>query len=143
MRNVLDLREMHKAGLIAILFLSGCAGHGVRPLRPLEIATAPYQQVATTALTGSLMYEGGCLLFRERTSGAILMPVWPAGSSFNGNFVNFHEPAKADQRVVLTEAFQMSGQPVGWTTLGGPPYVPFHHQCDYPPFFVSYVRPAN
>jgi hypothetical protein len=134
---------MRKAKLLAILLLTGCAHNGIRPLRPLEIATAPYQQVATAALTGSLMYEGACLLFRDEASGAIVMPVWPIGSSFNGTSVTFHEPAKADQRIMVAEEFQMSGQPLQWTTLAAPYYLPFHRYCAAQPFFVSEIRPAN
>lgn len=140
---------MHKAGLaIAVLGLTlalgGCIGHGgVRPLRPLEIATAPYHQVATTALTGSLMYEGGCLLFRDEASGALLMPVWPDGSSFNGTAVLFHQPGKADQRVMVAEEFRMDGQALDWSSLFGEAYEPFQRVCAMPPFFVSRVRPAD
>ena len=136
---------MRKAALFLVLMLGGCMHyHGVRPLRPLEIATAPYHQLATTALTGSLTNEGGCLLFRDDGSGAILLPVWPVGSTFNGTAVLFREPAKADQRVLVTEEFVMSGQPLQWTTLGAAPYQPFQSQCGaFPPFFVSGVRPAN
>ena len=139
---------MHKVGRTAILAtaltLGGCLSHpGVRPLRPLEIATAPYHQVATTALTGSLMYEGDCLLFREEDSGALLLPVWPTGSSFNGTAVLFHQPAKSDQRLLISEQFQMEGQPLQWTTLAADTYAPFQRECGMQPFFVSRVRPAN
>jgi hypothetical protein len=117
---------------------------GIRPLRPLEIATAPYHEVATTAFTGSLMYEGGCLLFRDDASGAILLPVWPVGSIFNGSALLFHEPGKADQWVAIAQEFVMYGQPLAWPTLGAPVYQPFHQECGgYQPFFVSAVRPAN
>jgi hypothetical protein len=137
---------MRKIGLLAILLLSGCLSNhlAVRPLRPLEIATAPYQPLATTALTGSLMYEGECLLFRDDQSGAILMPVWPAGSSFNGTALLYHLPGKSDQWVTVSQEVLLSGQPIQWTTLGGLPYQPLHHQCGgYAPFFVSQVRPAD
>jgi hypothetical protein len=116
----------------------------VRPLRPLEIATAPYQDVATTAFTGTLMYEGGCLLFRDEGSGAILMPVLPAGSSFNGTAISYHLPGKADQWVAIAEEVVLYGQPLKWGTLSGPVYDPVHNQCGaYPPFFVTRVRPSN
>jgi hypothetical protein len=136
---------MRKAGLMAGLALAGCMAHpGIRPLRPLEIATAPYQEVATTAITGSLMYEGECLLFRDEATGALLMPVWPAGSSFNGTALLFHHPGKADQWVAITEELLLEGQPIRWTTLAGAPYQPVHRQCGaYQPFFVVSVRPAN
>lgn len=140
---------MHKAKLaVAVLAvtlpLGACVTHGgVRPLRPLEIATAPYQQVATTALTGSLMYEGHCLLFRDEASGALLLPVWPDGSTFNGTAVLFHQPGKADQRVMVAEEFRMDGQALQWTSLLGEAYAPFQRECAMPPFFVSRVRPAD
>ena len=136
---------MRKAGLIVILALGGCLGQpGIRPLRPLEIATAPYQDVTTTAYSGSLMYEGGCLLFRDETTGALLMPVWPAGSIFNGTAVMFHRPGKADQWMGVSEEFVIGGQPIQWGTLGSPPYAPLHHQCGaYAPFLVAAIRPAD
>ena len=137
---------MRKAGVLAVLLLAGCMNNhpAVRPLRPLEIATAPYQPLATVALTGTLMYEGECLLFRDEHSGAILMPVWPDGSSFNGTALLYHLPGKADQWVAVTQEVLLSGQPIGWTTLGGTPYQAIHHQCGaYAPFFVSQVRPAD
>jgi hypothetical protein len=137
---------MRKVGLLAFVVLSSCmANHpAVRPLRPLEIATAPYQPLVTTALTGTLMYEGDCLLFRDDHSGMILMPVWPSGSSFNGTALLYHLPGKSDQWVTVTQEVQLSGQPIGWTTLGGLPYQPLQRQCGaYQPFFVSQVRPAD
>jgi len=136
---------MRKAGLLIILALAGCTGpSGPRPLRPLEIATAPYQEGATAHLTGSLMYEGECLLFREEDGGSILMPVWPIGSAFNGTAVVFHEPGKAEQRIMIAEEFLMSGRPAEWSALTAAYYQPVHRQCGtYRPFFVSDVRPAN
>jgi hypothetical protein len=137
---------MRKVAFAAILVLTGCLSNhpAVRPLRPLEIATAPYQPLATTALSGSLMYEGGCLLFRDEPSGALLMPVWPAGSSFNGSALLYHLPGKADQWVALAQQALLYGQPLQWGTLAGAPYQPVHDQCGaYPPFFVTSVRPAN
>jgi hypothetical protein len=137
---------MRKVGLLAVLVLSSCMSNhpAVRPLRPLEIATAPYQPLVTTALTGTLMYEGNCLLFRDDHSGMILMPVWPSGSSFNGTALLYHLPGKSDQWVTVSQEVLLSGQPIGWTTLGGLPYQPFQRQCGaYQPFFVSQVRPAD
>lgn len=137
---------MGKLTSLALLLLAGCVSHGsaIRPLRPLEIATAPYRQVETAALAGSLIYEGGCLLFRDAQSGAILMPVWPAGSTFNGTAVTFHEPAKTDQRVMVAEQFLMSGQPLQWAALDASTYQPLQRQCGgYQPFFVASVRPAD
>src|SRR5947199_4681861 len=129
--------------LAAAVLLEGCATHGVRPLRPQDLAVAPYQETITAALTGSLMYEGGCLLFRDEASSARLLPVWPIGSTFNGTSVIFHEPGKAEQRVLVGEEFTMSGQPIAWSTLAASTYAPFHNQCRAQPFFVSGVRPAN
>lgn len=136
---------MRKTGLFAFLLLTGCITHPpVHPLRPLEIATAPYQWVATRALNGSLMYEGGCLLFHDEGSGAVVMPVWPWGSSFNGTAVMFHRPSKADEWVMVNEQLLLSGQPLQWSTLATPYYQPFQGQCGaYPPFFVTAVRPAD
>ena len=84
---------MRKLMLTALAFLGACVSGtngGVHPLRPLEIATAPYQPTVTAALAGSLMYEGNCLLFRDEASKAYVMPVWPNGSSFNGTGLLFH-----------------------------------------------------
>src|SRR3954463_10001916 len=78
---------MRKAGLmIMMIVLQACAtpSKGVRPLRLHELATAPYQEVITAALAGSLTYEGNCLLFRDDQTRGYLMPVWPIGSTFNG-----------------------------------------------------------
>jgi len=134
---------MRKAGLVTILLLHGCVSQsGIRPLRPRELATAPYQETTTAVLTGSLMYEGGCLLFRGEDSVSPLLPIWPTGSLFNGTSVIFHQPGKADQPVLLNEEFQMSGQPLQWPSLS-PVYVPFQNQCAGQPFMVSGVRPAN
>jgi hypothetical protein len=138
---------MRKAGMFAILLLAGCVTSNepkVRPLRPLEIATAPYQEVATVSMEGSLMYEGGCLLFHDDNTKALLMPVWPLGSSFNGTALLFHQPGKSDQWVAVNQEVLMSGQPQQWTAYGAPPYEPFQHQCGgYAPFYVSTVRPAD
>jgi hypothetical protein len=134
---------MRKATLSVLALLQACASSGVHPLRPLEIATAPYQETITAALTGSLMYEGNCLLFRDEAAKFYVMPVWPIGSSFNGTAVLFHQPGKADQRIMVAEEFLMEGQPISWGTLSAIGYVPFQRQCGVQPFFVSSVRPAN
>jgi len=136
---------MRKIILPAIALLQACASNtnGVHPLRPLEIATAPYHPTVTAALTGSLMYEGNCLLFRDEETKTYLMPVWPFGSSFNGTGLLFHQPGKTDQRIMIAEEFMMEGQPLQWSTLRGPTYAPFLSQCGMQPFFVSSVRPAN
>ena len=111
-------------------------------MRPLELATAPYEGTVTTALTGSLMYEGGCLLFLEGRTGARLLPVWPQGSVFNGTSVIFHEPGKAEQPILVSEQFVMEGRPLPWRELQAG-YAPFEQQCATPPFKVSKVRPAD
>jgi hypothetical protein len=138
---------MRRAWLVALLLLGGCTFNNlpaVRTLRPLEIPTVPYQPMATTALTGTLMYEGGCLLYRDEQSGALLMPVWPAGSSFNGTALSYHLPGKADQWIAVAQELLLYGQPLPWHTLGAPTYEPFQHQCGaYAPFFVTNVRPAD
>jgi hypothetical protein len=135
---------MRKTGLLLISLLGGCMSHqGVRPLRPLEIPTAPYHELATIALTGSLEYEAGCLLFHDDETGGLLLPVWPTGSTFNGTALQFHKPGKADQRIMVAEEFQMAGQPLQWTTLGAPTYQQFQRQCGAAPFFVSATRQAN
>lgn len=140
-------RVMRKAMFAILGLLPACttttSSGGVHPLRPLEIATAPYQQTVTAALAGSLMYEGNCLLFRDAATGAYLMPVWPNGSTFNGTALLFHEPGKSDQRVMVAEEILMAGQPLQWSTLSGATYAPFLSQCGMQPFFVASLRPAN
>lgn len=130
--------------LLALWLLPGCAADhgGIRPLRPLELATGPYEGTVTTMLTGSLMYEDGCLLFREERTNARLLPIWPTGSVFNGTSVIFHEPAKAEQPILVSQQFVMEGRPLPWTQLP-PGYAPFEHQCAAQPFVVSRVRPAD
>jgi hypothetical protein len=126
-----------------VFLLTGCASQGVQPLRPLELATTPYQGIVTTGLTGSLMYEGGCLLFRDDGRRLHLFPVWPDGSIFNGTLVIFHEPGKADQRVAVAQEFLMEGQPVQWSSMPGQ-RIPLHQQkCGGQPFAVLGIRPAN
>ena len=138
---------MRQAALFAIVALGGCVSQhsSIRPLRPLEIATAPYRDVATTAVTGSLMYEGGCLLFRDDQSRALLMPVWPAGSSFNGTALLFHLPGKSDQWLALNQEAVLYGEPLQWSRLDAATvYRPLEHQCGaFAPFFVGSVRPAS
>ena len=137
---------MRLAGLIALALLqSSCATsrHGIRPLRPLELATAPYQEAISASFTGTMMYESGCLLFRDDQTRAVLLPVWPTGSIFNGTAVIFHRPGNADQPLFVGEEFVMEGRPVQWPALAAFDYSPFAHQCAARPFLVSRVRPAN
>jgi hypothetical protein len=134
---------MKLALLVSASLLTGCVSNGVPPLRPLEIATAPYRGITTTALTGTLMYEGGCLLFRDEGNRIQLMPVWPDGSSFNGTSVTFHEPGKAEQRIIVTEEVVLEGQPLQWSSLPGARIAVYQRQCGRQPFAVLHVHPAN
>jgi hypothetical protein len=135
--------SMRPAVFITVLLFAGCASHGVHPLRALEIPTAPYNGIVTTALTGSLLYEGGCLLFRDDGKHLQLVPVWPDGTTFNGTSVIFHEPGKADQRIVVAEEFLMQGQPLEWRYVPGQRTVLHQRQCGGVPFAVLGIRPAN
>jgi hypothetical protein len=76
---------MRKPGIAALALLAGCVSDtkGIRPLRPLEIPTAPYQELVTSSLLGSVNYEGGCLLFHDERSHGWLLPVWPTGTTFD------------------------------------------------------------
>jgi hypothetical protein len=137
---------MRRAGMIAVLVLQGCAAndiHHVRPLRPLELATAPYQQSSAATVAGSLMYEGGCLLFRPDGPAERLLPIWPVGSIFNGTSLIFHQPGKADQPILIAQQLVMTGRRVAWRELSSAAYAPFEHQCGAQPFLVSEVRPAD
>jgi hypothetical protein len=136
---------MRKAGLLILLALASCVPQPlIRPLKPMEIALAPYQDVVTAALTGSLMYENGCLLFRDEASKAYVMPIWPVGSTFNGTAVLFHQPGKTDQHILVTEEFVMEGRQLPWSRLSPTYYEPFQRQCGgAQPFFVASTRPSN
>jgi hypothetical protein len=130
--------------LAAVLLVAGCASnlhHGIRPLRPLELATGPYDGAIAASLTGSLMYEGGCLLFRPDGGQAALLPIWPNGSVFNGTSVIFHDPGKASQPIIIEQEVVIEGRSIGWAQLPG--YEPFESQCRVEPFLVSKVRPAD
>ena len=132
--------------VVTLLFLlaTGCVeSHGIRPLHPLELATAPYQQVANQARIGSLMYEGGCLMFSDGERAQWLVPIWPDGSVFNGTLLTFHEPAKNEQHVAIGEEFVMEGRILSWRQLPPDRYAPFGQQCRAQPFIVSGVRPAD
>jgi hypothetical protein len=134
---------MKRALSALALVLGGCATHSLHPLRPLEIPTAPYNGIPTAALTGSLMYEGGCLLFRDEGNRIQLMPVWPDGSSFNGTSVTFHEPGKTEQRIIVGEEFLMEGQPIQWGRVQNLRAPAFAEQCARQPFAILGVHPAN
>ena len=135
---------MRKAVTLMPLLATACVeSHGIRPLRPLELATAPYQQIAAEARIGSLMYEGGCLMFSDDRKPGRLLPIWPDGSLFNGTLVTFHQPAKNEQRVAVGEEFVMEGVRISWQQLPAQRYAPFWQQCRAQPFMVSGVRPAD
>jgi hypothetical protein len=134
---------MKRAFSAFVLALGSCVSHSLHPLRPLEIPTAPYNGISTAALTGSLMYEGGCLLFRDEGDRVQLMPVWPDGSSFNGTSVTFHEPGKTEQRIIVGEEFLMEGQPIHWARIRDPQAPLYQQKCHREPFAVLGVHPAN
>lgn len=138
------LHNWHAMIVAGLLALPGCAEyghHGPRPLRPLELATSRYQSAVTSSLTGSLMYEEGCLLFRDEASRTSFLPVWPNGSIFNGTSVIFHEPGRASQPILLGQEILLEGRILPWSELPG--YVAFQSQCRAEPFLVSKVRPAD
>jgi hypothetical protein len=89
------------------------------------------------------MYEGGCLLFRDDENRYRLVPVWPDGSTFNGTSVIYHEPGRADQRIVVGEEFLAEGQPLQWPRVPGQRIVLHQQRCGGAPFAVLGVRPAN
>jgi hypothetical protein len=135
---------MRKAMLVGlVLVLEACASSGVRPLRPFEIATGPYHMVAKEQLVGSLMYEGGCLLFTNEDRSRQLLPIWPTGTLFEESMVTFHQPAKAEQRLVVGEEIRLDGEAADWAEVDSGRYAPFRQQCGAQPFFVSAVTPAN
>jgi len=135
---------MRRTAVLLAIFLAGCVeNHGIRPLRPLEIPLAPYGGVVTAALTGSLMYEGGCLLFRDEGNRIQLMPVWPYGSTFNGTSVTFHEPGKAEQTVIVGEELRIAGQPIDWRRFPDTRIAMLETHCGRQTFAVLHVRPAN
>lgn len=126
-----------------ILALASCATEpaAMRPLRPLALATMPYQWTSTTTATGSLLYEGGCLLFHDEDGSRLFLPVWPSGSSFNGEAVTMHTPGKTDQPVQIAQEVVVSGQPLAAPLP--PELAPFEHQCGAPPMAVVAVKPAD
>lgn len=92
-------------------------------------------------MTGTLLYEGGCLLFHDESGQRLYLPVWPMGSSFNGEAVGMHTPGKIDQPVQIAEEVTVSGTPLASpfpASLGQ-----FEHQCDEPPLAIAAVRPAD
>lgn len=134
---------MRKIGLISLLLLQACASNGIRPLRPYELATAPYREPGSQSFVGSLMYEGGCLLFEDESGSTRLLPIWPTGSTFEESLITFHRPAKAEQRVMVGEEIRMDGERSDWASLSDRGLLPFQHQCGGEPFFVGAITPAN
>lgn len=134
---------MRKPLLLGLLLLTSCAPHVIRPLRPYELATAPYHSGPAESMVGSLMHEGGCLLFRNDAGTKQVLPVWPIGSIFQESLVTFHRPGKADQRVAVAQEIVMTGQDADWSSLDAATYERFHHQCGSEPFFVTEIAPAN
>lgn len=133
---------MRWSALVMLVLLQGCATQTVRPLKPYEIATAPYRFGEAKPVVGSLLYEGGCLLFRTEGDLGLLLPVWPAGTKFEESLVTFHEPGRADQRLVIGEEVQLDALPVAWASLGAR-FDPFRNQCRAEPVFITGVTPAN
>jgi hypothetical protein len=135
---------MRKAILVGLMLsVEACASSGVRPLRPFEIATGVYHPAAKDQIVGSLMYEGGCLLFVNEDRTRQLVPIWPSGTQFQEQMVTFHQPAKAEQRLVIGEEIRLDGEAADWSQIDAARYAPFRQQCGADPFFVSGVAPAN
>ncbi len=134
---------MRRFALVVFLLLQACATQGVRPLRPGEIATAPYRFGQARPVLGTLMYEGGCLLFRTDGDSAVLLPVWPNGTRFEESLITFHEPGRADQRVAVGEEIRIDSLPLDWSSLDRGSFEPFRHQCGAKPLFVAHLAPAN
>jgi len=132
-----------KAYFLPLLLLAGCASDGIEPLQPLEIPTAPYSGTVSASVTGSLMYEGGCLLFRDDDNRLQLLPIWPDRTTFDGTSVIFHEPGRSDQRVLISEEILLQGRPLEWSEIPGPRTALHHQKCNRRPFLVLGVRPAN
>lgn len=135
------MRKAMLAGLL--IMLEACASNGVRPLRAYEIATAPYHAAVKEQVVGSLMYEGGCLLFANEDRSRQLLPIWPTGTQFQESMVTFHQPAKADQRIIIGEEVRLDGEAADWSQLDSTRYAPFRKQCPGEPYFVSATAPAN
>ncbi len=134
---------MRLIAFAGLFVLASCATDGIRPLRPYEIATSTYRDGDAQSYVGSLMYEDGCLLFRSEDGQTRLLPVWPTGSRFEESLLTFHQPAKAEQRLVTGEEVKIDGLPGHWSDLDQRRFAPFRHQCGSEPFFVTGVTPAN
>ena len=131
-----------RKSLILLAALAGCAGHSVHPLRPMDVPTAPYIDVATAeAVDGSLTWEENCLRFRG-DNGERLLPVWPRSTLFNGTSLMFHVPGKNDQPFLVAQQVEISGErlPAAYAQAYFATYV---QRCGGTPFFVAAVRPAD
>lgn len=135
--------RMRKAILIGLITLQACATPEVRLLHEDEVATAPYHYHGKEQMVGSLMYEGGCLLFTSHDHSRQVLPIWPDGTDFQEILLTFHQPGRADQRVIVGEEIRLDGETGDWAQLDPQRYAPFSHQCGSQPFFVSDVTPAN
>ena len=129
--------------VIGLMLLASCASTGIRPLRPNELAIAPYHEHGEESFVGSLMYEGGCLLFEDEGKATRLLPIWPDGSTFEESLITFHQPAKAEQRVMVGQEIRLQGESLDWASVPDPRLAPFQHQCGAKPFFVTAMTPAN
>lgn len=132
---------MRKA-MFLFLALSGCAAHGLHPLRPQDVPTAPYiEGAAVQEAPGSLAYEDGCLSFRTE-AGEHLLPIWPRASVFNGTSLMFHRPGKADQPLLVNQEIVLGGEPLP-TAYAQANFAPYLQRCGGAPFFVATVSPAD
>jgi len=128
--------------LWSFLLLAGCATHGVHPLRPLDVATAPYAEgAAVDEVSGSLTYDDHCLGFRE-LDGQRLLPIWPRDSVFNGTSLMFHRPGKAEQPLLINQEIAIRGEPLPAAYVQAN-FAPYARRCGGVPFFVAEVAPAD
>lgn len=136
---------MRMTALIAFLTLPACVSSGgVRALHDYEIAIGPYHERPARSFVGSLMYEGGCLVFDGENGAVRALPIWPGGSRLEESLLTFHRPAKDDQRVAINEEIRLDGVPADWRQLDPATFAPFRQQCGWAkPFFVSGLAPAN
>jgi hypothetical protein len=134
---------MRKNVFAALCLVAACATPSPIPaLRPHEIAIGPYHQRAEQSFAGSLMYEGGCLMFNGENGSPQLVPIWPFRTQFEDTLVTFHQPGKDDQHVAIGQEIRLDGVPSEWSQIG-PQFQSFERQCAAKPFFVSTLAPAN
>ncbi len=135
--------QMRKICVIGLVLLQACAANKIRPLRPNELATAPYHEAGTQTFVGSLMYEGNCLIFEDEGKTVRVLPIWPVGSTFEESLITFHQPGHAEQRLMVEQEIEITGEISSWTKISDPDLAPFQHQCGSEPFFVTAMTPAN